>query len=186
MTCSPLQRWYGRRPARRGLLVAILLSSALLGCQEAPQWEAVEQSLHAQYPAVQPISTDSLAAWLQDPTVPAPLLLDVRTRGEYEVSHLQDAHLVAPEERHFTFLENVPHDTPIVTYCSVGFRSAAVAERLLDAGYRNVYNLSGSIFKWANEGRPVYRDGEPVAAVHPYDDAWSVLLRRDLRAYEVK
>jgi hypothetical protein len=28
------------------------------------------------------------------------------------------------------------------------------------------------IIRWANEGRPVYRDGRAVAEVHPYDDQW--------------
>ncbi len=43
-------------------------------------------------------------------------------------------------------------------------------------------NLKGSIFQWANEGRPVVRDGEPVREVHPYDAVWGRLLDRDLRA----
>ena len=64
----------------------------------------------------------------------------------------------------------------------MGYRSARIADRLETAGFRDVRNLTGSIFQWANEGRPVVRDGEPVREVHPYDAVWGRLLDRDLRA----
>jgi hypothetical protein len=43
-----------------------------------------------------------------------------------------------------------------------------------------VQNLEGSIFRWANEGRPVYADGMQVDRVHPFDDSWGKLLKEDL------
>jgi hypothetical protein len=58
-----------------------------------------------------------------------------------------------------------------------------MAERLQKAGFTNVMNLEGSIFQWANEGRPVYRDAAEVQQVHPYDGIWGKLLDKDLRAY---
>ena len=48
-------------------------------------------------------------------------------------------------------------------------------------GYTEVYNLEGSIFAWANEGRPVYRGKERVQVVHPYDKIWGRLLKKSLR-----
>jgi len=33
----------------------------------------------------------------------------------------------------------------------------------LAAGYTQMQNLEGSIFQWANERRPLLRDGEPMA-----------------------
>ena len=60
--------------------------------------------------------------------------------------------------------DGIAKDAPIVTYCSVGYRSGKMAERLQAAGYTNVRNLEGSIFKWANEHRPLVRgESEPVA-----------------------
>ena len=55
-------------------------------------------------------------------------------------------------------------------------------ERLAAEGFTQVHNLDGSLFQWANEGRPVYRDGRVVEEVHPYDDKWGVLLDRQLWA----
>ncbi len=69
-----------------------------------------------------------------------------------------------------------------MTYCSVGFRSGAFAQTLQEAGYTRVENLEGSIFKWANEGRPVFQDGRRVEKVHPYNDAWGKLLDPSRRA----
>jgi hypothetical protein len=76
----------------------------------------------------------------------------------------------------------VPKDRPIVAYCAVGWRSSALAERLKAQGYTNVSNLEGSIFAWANEGRPVYQGEQPAARVHPVSEKWGRLLKEELRA----
>lgn len=161
--------------------MALSLSS-LIGCGREAGLDAVERYVRSEYPQVQQLTTDSLAAWLADPTQEAPLLLDVRTKAEYQVSHLPGAQRVDPEATTFTFLENVPHDAPIVTYCSVGYRSSALTARLQESGYTNVMNLEGSIFAWANQGRPVYRGSEAVQRVHPYNRRWGLLLKRALQA----
>jgi hypothetical protein len=45
-----------------------------------------------------------------------------------------------------------------------------------------VYNLDGSIFQWANEGRPLYSGTNRVASVHPYDREWGRFLKKELHA----
>jgi len=145
-------------------------------------WSAVKGAIRSKFPHVRHISPSSLAAWLERPEAEQPILLDTRTFEEYAVSHLSGAKLVNPTQQDFTDL-NLPHsDAQIVTYCSVGYRSAAIAERLQAAGYRNVMNLEGSIFQWANEGRPVYHHGEAVQQVHPYNAFWGRLLNQKLHA----
>jgi 3-mercaptopyruvate sulfurtransferase SseA len=79
-------------------------------------------------------------------------------------------------------LDTLGAKTPIVVYCSVGYRSAGVVQALQTRGFSRVYSLEGSIFRWANEGRPVVRDGEQVFAVHPYDATRGRLLADTLRA----
>jgi len=144
-------------------------------------WLAIKQAIRSEFPRVQNVSPNSLAAWLERPEAEQPLLLDTRTAAEYAVSHLPGARLVHPEED-FTDL-NLPNlNSQIVTYCSVGYRSAAIAERLQRAGYTHVMNLEGSIFQWANEGHPVYRNGEAVQQVHPYNPFWGQLLDQAFHA----
>lgn len=155
------------------------------GCGQEQSWQLVNRMITSDFPNVHHISTDSLAAWLADSSRSAPLLLDVRKPEEYAVSHLPGAVRVDPETTDFSFLDSVDHAAPIVAYCSVGYRSSGLAEQLQKAGFTNVLNLQGSIFQWANEGRPVYRQEKKVQQVHPYDKIWGRLLNKELRTYKV-
>lgn len=179
---------------RRALaLLAALSSLGAPGCDPPPDdalsWRAVDALVRHDFPEVASLSTDSLAAWLDDAARERPLLLDARTPEEYAVSHLPGAVRVDPDASAEALAAEVgalragsAPDRSIVVYCSVGYRSARVAERLGEAGVDNVQNLDGSIFRWAAEGRPVVRDGEPVREVHPYNAAWGRLLPGRLRA----
>lgn len=167
------------------LIVSTLLSA--VGCAQSGSgsmgWHAVDAMIARDFPGTPAVSTDTLAALLG--TSQAPLLLDVREADEYAVSHLPGARHVppgAPADTLAALLAGVPRGRPVVVYCSVGYRSARVTQRLLEAGFSDVRNLEGSIFRWANEGRTVVRGDSAVGAVHPFDAAWGRLLRRDLRA----
>jgi rhodanese-related sulfurtransferase len=148
-------------------------------------WRAVEALVRARHADVPTVTTAELAAWLDDPARTAPALLDAREPPEYAVSHLPGARRVDPGAGGSALADALPdidRRRPVVVYCSVGVRSGGVAARLADAGFERVWNLEGSIFRWANEGRPLVRDGRPVREVHPYDAVWGRLLRPDLRA----
>lgn len=147
-------------------------------------WRAVDRDLAARFSDVPTTTTAALAARLADSTV-TPVLLDARTEAEYAVSHLPGAHRVDPDASPAELadaLEGIDRERPIVVYCSVGVRSGAVARRLRTAGFARVENLAGSIFRWANEGRPLVRAGRATGAVHPYDAVWGRLLDPDHRA----
>lgn len=167
---------------RKLLASALCLLALQTGCSEEFTWRAVHRMIEAQYPEVPSITTDSLAERLSDDAAPTPLLLDARSPDEYAVSHLPGAHRVDPSATTFPALDTLSEDAPIVVYCSVGYRSAGVAKTLQEQGFTNVVNLEGSIFQWANEGRPVYRGGQRVDAVHPYNATWGQLLADSLHA----
>lgn len=99
------------------------------------------------------------------------LLLDARSAAEYAVSHLPAARHMPPEDESRLFRE-LPRTTPIVVYCSVGWRSAGLARRLQAQGFVDVRNLEGSAFAWANEGRPLAGERGALGQVHPW--SWSV------------
>ena len=171
------------------IVVRLIVLSTLLsllgigtGCGQDIGWSAVDSMIARSSPTARHLSTDSLATLLADSTRPQPILLDTRPVEEYRVSHLHGARRLDPDATAFPMLDGVPKDTLIVAYCSVGYRSSAIVERLQDAGFINVYNLEGSIFQWANEGRPVYRNGQPVRQVHPFDAVWGQLLDESLHA----
>jgi len=146
-------------------------------------WRAVDRDLAARFSDVPTVTTGELADRLA--AGEAPLLLDARTPAEHGVSHLPGARRVDPDATAAELadaLAGVDRERAVVVYCSVGVRSAAIARRLMGAGFDRVENLEGSLFRWANEGRPVVRDGQPVEAVHPYDAVWGKLLAPEARA----
>lgn len=172
-------------------LLAAGLGLLGFGCGQSEErsisWRAVDALIRRDFPDVASISTDSLASWLADSTRVPPVLLDARAPEEYAVSHLPGAIRVDAETTpealaaRLAELEGGAAERPLVVYCSVGYRSARMTQQLEAAGAPAVLNLEGSIFKWANEGRPVVRDGAPVREVHPYDKVWGRLLRKELR-----
>ena len=100
-------------------------------------------------------------------------LLDAREPGEYAVSHIQGA--VNRGYDHFdqTRLDSLDKTRPVVVYCSIGYRSEKIAQKLKKAGFTNVSNLYGSIFEWVNRGYPmVDASGQPTRRIHTYNKKW--------------
>jgi rhodanese-related sulfurtransferase len=148
----------------------------------ADELSGIKLCVRVRFWNVPPISTKEVADWLVDDTRLKPVLLDVRTQAEYAVSHLRGAQWIDPDAQAADVLLRCSPDRPIVTYCAVGYRSAALAQRLIAAGRRNIYNMEGSIFQWANEGRALERNGKPVDTVHPCNENWGKLLNPRHRA----
>ena len=170
------------------LLMILLLFRALWGTlrgDESPEeglnrWKSV---VRAQFPEVTQLSAPDLAAWQADTNRPQPILLDVRTPSEFRVSRLAGARQVDPDASAAQVRKQVgTNDVPLVVYCSVGWRSSAMAKRLSQAGLTNVVNLEGSIFGWANEDRPLECDSGSTHRVHPYNQTFGKLLKPGRRA----
>ena len=172
--------------ARLGLfMTALIVVVAGIGFARTQsfEWFVLKNAIRLKYPGVRRITTEQLAAWLADPRRAQPVLLDVRTPAEWNVSHLAGARRVDPGASGEAAGAGIPHNAPIVTYCAVGYRSSEFARRLQAAGFGNVYNLEGSIFEWANQGRPlVDAEGQRAERVHPYNGWWGRLLNENVRS----
>ena len=141
-------------------------------------WQRTLRLVREAFPEVPQMSTQQLAAMRADDTGPDIVLLDARSEAEFDVSHLPRA-VLANNTR--TALEAIEASDPartVVVYCSVGYRSSRLAEKLQARGIENVFNLEGSLFRWANEGRPLHRGEDRVYEAHPYDEEWGQLLDR--------
>ncbi|MEJ8803336.1 rhodanese-like domain-containing protein [Pontibacter sp. H249] len=112
------------------------------------------------------------------------VLLDTRTKIEFEVSHLKGSRFVDYDSFSIEQIQDLPKDASIVVYCSVGYRSEKIGEKLKNAGYRNVYNLYGGIFEWVNKGFTVYDAKGITSKVHAYSPAWGVWLAKGEKVYE--
>jgi rhodanese-related sulfurtransferase len=162
--------------------IAATMSLRLLNAapEEPLSWADVFARINREWPNVPHMSTQELAQRMAEDGDARPLLIDVRTRREYEVSHLPGAIWAETSTQIEAVLSGSAKHQAIVLYCSAGIRSSKAAARLIRSGRTNVFNLQGSIFQWANERRPIVQDGKAVDVVHPYDDRWGVLLDSQL------
>lgn len=123
--------------------------------------------------------TDLTVDELKQVSAPTAVLLDTRERNEFDVSHLADARWVGFKDFDLSRVDDLPKDAVIVTYCSVGYRSERIGEKLQKAGFQNVVNLKGGIFDWVNKGNSVVDgQGQPVKQVHGYDEKWGKWLKK--------
>jgi rhodanese-related sulfurtransferase len=165
-------------------LLPIFLGAVVLLIAGRPlAFEVLQRRIASRFPEVQWISTEDLARWRGDSARVQPVLLDARTDPEFQISHLRGAVPIDPYRPALSSAQAFARDTPLVVYSSVGYRSAGVAAWLAKGGYTNVRNLAGSIFQWANEGRPLFKEeNRPTALVHPFDSRWGLLVQSDYRA----
>ena len=172
----------------RWLILAVVLVVAALGIgfvawnRRPIAFDLVQRVTARKFPTVQWLGRTEFAAWRADKTRAQPVVLDARSAPEYGVSHLRGAERIDPRAPALKTVAAFPKDTPVVVYCRVGYRSARVALWLHRQGFRNVYGLTGGLFAWANEGRPLEADGRSTLQVHPYSTLWGKLLEPDVRA----
>lgn len=107
------------------------------------------------------------------------VVLDARESEEYAISHIPGARFVGYEGFSMASVQDIGRHTPILVYCSVGYRSERIAERLKKGGFTSVTNLVGGIFEWSNENKPLLdAAGRPTRAVHPYNAVWGQWLNQ--------
>ena len=111
-------------------------------------------------------------------------LLDTREREEFEVSHLKNARNVGYIWFDMRKIYDIPKNAVVIVYCSVGYRSEKIGEKLIRNGYKHVFNLYGSIFEWANEGNPLYKsNGVQTTEIHTYNKNWARWVERGTKVY---
>lgn len=118
------------------------------------------------------------------PKIDQVVLLDAREPQEYEVSHLKNAKYVGFNKFNISTLEDLPKNSEIVVYCSIGVRSEKIGEKLKAAGFTNVKNLYGSIFEWVNQGNQVFdTQNHPTKKVHAFNKKWGIWLNKGEKVY---
>jgi monothiol glutaredoxin len=82
-------------------------------------------------------------------------LVDVRSPEERAIARLDRARSL--DDGGSAYLASLDRDAPIVFHCHHGIRSRAAAERAVQEGFRNVYNLEGGIDAWSRTVDPSVR-----------------------------
>lgn len=83
-------------------------------------------------------------------------IVDVREPDEFTgaLGHIRGAKLI-PLGQLQTRTEELARETPIVTVCRAGSRSAQAYNILRQAGFPRIANLSGGMLRWRADGLPV-------------------------------
>ena len=79
------------------------------------------------------------------------VVVDVRTREEYDGGHIENAVRVPNESIGSEMPEALPDkEATLQIYCRSGRRSKEAAQKLLELGYQNVYDFGG-VIDWPYE-----------------------------------
>jgi len=147
------------------------------GDYRAEDWVELNKKIRKKFPDAPVIKV----AELEKKDLKDYLILDCRTKREFETSHIKGA---LHSEKLDTAKRNLKlqKGRPVVVYCSVGYRSGKMVEALVKDGAKNVSNLEGSIFTWANRGNPLEDDeGRSTSKVDRYGWRWGKYLRPEYR-----
>lgn len=112
------------------------------------------------------------------------VLLDTRSEAEYNVSHLKDAEFLDYDTYKNVDITQYDKETPIIFYCSVGWRSQEVTEYFIENNFNKVYNLYGGIFEWSNKDLPLNSiKGEDTDSVHVFSKKWGFWLKNGIKVH---
>lgn len=112
------------------------------------------------------------------------VFLDAREKKEYDVSHLKNAIWVGYDDFDMKRVKDIAKEKKVIVYCSVGYRSEKITEKLTKAGYTNVTNVVGGIFEWKNLDYPIVDNtGKETERVHAYSKTWGIWLNKGEKVY---
>lgn len=81
-------------------------------------------------------------------------LIDVRTEGEFASGYIENAKNMNWNGDNFvTETTTLDKTKPVFVYCLSGGRSAAASQKLIDLGFKEVYNMQGGIIQWKNANK---------------------------------
>ncbi len=127
------------------------------------------------------ISCERLKLKINNPNL---YILDAREKKEYNTSHLKNAIWVGYEKFKAAALDTIPKDAILVVYCSIGYRSEKIGEKIKKLGYSRVYNLYGGIFEWCNRAYPlVDNQNKETCKIHTYSFEWAKWIKKGEKVF---
>ena len=84
------------------------------------------------------------------------VVLDVRTRGEFNEGHIANAINIDVESDTFlNEISSLDKTKSYAVYCRSGRRSGLATEVMAKNGFKSIFNLNGGINDWQGAGMPV-------------------------------
>lgn len=130
----------------------VVKDAAALSPSELPDFEEYRKDPdHAPIIHIQP-KTLTYALKDRDKVI----VLDTRSKAEYDISHIKEAHWVGYEEFSAETVWEYHRDARVVVYSSNNKRAAIVAQYLKMMGFTDVELLEGGLIGWKNLQYDVY------------------------------
>lgn len=117
------------------LIILILIISLISGCQS--------KNNNLKNEEIRKIDQSTVYASINDNNI---YIIDVREPDEYSQSHIENAYNVPYTSITDISKLNINLDSKIIVYCQSGNRSRMAANRLIEMGYTNVYDMGGIIY----------------------------------------
>ncbi len=134
----------GYRPMRVFLRSFVLLGILFLGC-------AADEATETTFPALSPQELTELIDAGTDM-----LILDVRSQEEYDEGHLVGSVHIPHTELSDRLGEIIDYrETPVIVYCMLGGRAGRAEAVLEEAGFTDLYDLTGHMRVWLSLGLPL-------------------------------
>ena len=112
------------------------------------------------------------------------VFVDARERKEFDVSHIKGAIFVGYDSLDLSAMKKVNKNKEVIVYCSVGYRSEKVSEKLEEMGFKNISNLYGGIFEWKNQDQPIVTsESKPTEEIHAFSRVWGIWLNKGTKVY---
>lgn len=87
-----------------------------------------------------------------------PLILDVRTPGEFKQGFIEGANLLPVQVIHQYIQKLEPYkNQDILIYCATGNRSTVASRLLIESGFKKIYNMRYGIADWGKRGYRVVK-----------------------------
>lgn len=134
-----------------------ILAAAAVVCtlraedKPAPKTEAPKTAPKKAYQDVNPESFDKLRKSEKDAVV-----LDVRTKEEYDKGHIAGAKLLDISSENFNQeLAKLDKSKTYLVHCAAGGRSARACKKMGEMNFQHLFNLAGGMNAWEKAGKPV-------------------------------
>ena len=93
------------------------------------------------------ISAFELKARLDTPSDKGYMVVDIRPAANYAAGHIRTAINIPLKELGVSF-NKLDRTKDIIVYCDLGIQSKLACEVLINAGFKDVYNLTGGLKEW--------------------------------------
>ncbi len=83
-------------------------------------------------------------------------IIDVRTPTEFKEGFIERAKNINLKDDDFAKeITSLDKDKPVYIYCRSGHRSGIAAKKMIDLGFKEVYDLQGGILNWEQSNNEV-------------------------------